>query len=160
MERDEYLDELGAFSRSITDTCPDSLFVTVIARHWLQDVAPARARDYGMEFWQRFGAVGVFYQLLNCWYRWRHTMTKRDTIVDTFGYAVLFALSLEQHASDINWRSVWLPATQPEIVEWQEYMIMEVLDVGMQYEPQPSHAWIALRIAYAQWMHAKELAWT
>lgn len=152
MTFEEYRVELIAFENAIVATCPDEGYKD-LAKLWLQHIAIDRAKLYGVDFWQRFGARGVFPQLLNCWYRYRHLHLQRDdpeaykdTMVDTFGFCVLYALSMKVDAYQIAWGTMWFP--DPKVIPFQEHLISHCWDQG-KYDLHSARE--AFRLAYSEY---------
>jgi hypothetical protein len=89
------------------------VFAEVVAIPWFKKIAPERSAAYGIEGLLRFGQVGVFYQIANCYYRWKTYMEKNgsravaiaDTLRDMFGYSILMAAveSIKPTDVDFDW---------------------------------------------------------
>jgi len=152
MELEEYKLRLKDWEITIRQECPEPRYSQTVVAFWCEAIAPNRAEEYGTEFWERFGPHGVFAQVMNCWYRWRHDPEEvsQDTLVDTFGYAMLYALSLNMKPKDIDWSMMFRPANNDvaDIHAAQEVLI-ERCWFDRQHTSTSARTMFA--IAYAEW---------
>jgi len=107
-------------------------FSMMIASDWFDEIAPQRASEYGVEGLLRFGPVGVFYQIANCYYRWKTLMERearveklRDTLMDTFGFGVIMAVITDQVPERIMWGWVFQEFNPDELFET---LLLDVMD--------------------------------
>lgn len=70
-----------------------------VCEHWFENIAPNRARQYGLECWERLGAKALIADLSACFYRCKndpHPDLMENAVVDHFGYSIIFWVCLEQ----------------------------------------------------------------
>lgn len=79
-------------------------YYSTIARHWFDNIGPAKTEEYGVMAWKRLGYRGIAGQLSGCFYRWTRMVSKGMTmadhsmlnaVVDAFGYAMLLHCALD-----------------------------------------------------------------
>lgn len=93
------LEEVDLWHGEFTASYPDQGFINTIANPWFEDIAPDRARAYGVMGLNELGEKGVVAQLFNCYLRWKTAEDGEDwwgihwdNFRDAFGYAVLMAV--------------------------------------------------------------------
>jgi len=154
MELEEYKRRLRDWESAIRATCPDERYSRTVVAFWCEQIAPNRAEEYGTEFWERFGPQGVFAQVMNCWYRWRASPhdVSHDTLVDTFGYAVLYAMSIGMVPNQGEWSLMWnapVRGMEVEAIEGAQEVLIERCWFGRQHSLTSGRVMFA--IAYNEW---------
>jgi hypothetical protein len=111
---DEYLNKLSQFKKHARNTCPDVRFIDDIIDPWFDEIAPARAYQYGVKGMTRFGARGVFAQQINCYSRWERFKEMdfhvdwTDTMRDMFGFGVIMNIVIGKAPTKVEWSEmVW-----------------------------------------------------
>ena len=100
-----YLEELSVWKEALDYKNEDPFFKTSITDVWFRDIAPDRAKEYGVICFQRFGPKGVVAQLLNCGCRLQTGLSDPiDTMRDMFGYSIMLGVVLRQLPNTLNFR--------------------------------------------------------
>lgn len=160
MTLEDYLDKLGEWQRHVVRTCEDEEFVNLIAWPWFSHIAPDRALAYGIETLNRFGTRGVMAQIINCVERYKrirdeqYVLAKgRDTYIDTFGYAVIMAITNGELPNAVNWPAdVW---KKHDPIAVYEEMIVDLWWPGKGHIDAGTKA---LSLAYGMWVEAWRIA--
>jgi hypothetical protein len=107
----QYLSELKMWKEALDDNSPDPFFTTSISDVWFNDIAPSRAKEYGVVCFQRFGPKGVVAQLLNCGCRLQIGLADpMDTMRDMLGYSVMLGVVLRQLPNSLNINGIFREA--------------------------------------------------
>lgn len=145
----QYLSTLSIWKEAIDQEVPDPFFKTSITDVWFRDIAPNRAKEYGVVCFQRFGPKGVVAQLLNCGCRLQTGLADpMDTMRDMFGYSIMLGVTLDQLPSTLNFKLAF-----KEIVISDQMAVIE--NNGWHansYKRIPSQG---IAVAYSSWQLLK-----
>jgi hypothetical protein len=114
LDLEAYIARLPLWGEKIRSTVPDPDFWEIVAKPWIDGIGPAKARQYGTECWDRFGARGIAAQVFNCYCRWKTMFRSEadlpamsDTLRDLLGFSVMMAVTTGKHPKMIHWDEVW-----------------------------------------------------
>ena len=108
-----------------------------VVHNWRYYIAPDKHADYGIECWERLGpkalvadVSAVFYRYKNLYGRHPHDRALLDAIIDAFGYAVIFTVTVIERSQ----------LTQPDLEDiYDEHIYAE--EVGATNELVIRQAW-------------------
>jgi len=138
------------WATAIDDHCPSSPFLNRFAAQWFVKIAPKRAEMYGTKGLFRFGPKGVAAQILNCYSRFERNPDWRseDTLLDLFGFGVLFAIVSEVSPADLDWEWVFTEGDSAKIFD---QFVERAWEPDKGDVPLLLAAETALALAYSAW---------
>jgi hypothetical protein len=158
MTLDRYINEiLPSWEYVILANSPSDEYNDRVIWPWFRNIAPVKAKLYGMEGWQRLGARGLVVELTGCYYRWKHLMEVKsdseyweapyiDCLRDAFGYAVMTGIIKYGTPDEAQPHEALIRHVNGmKAADYNERLIFEVWEGGI----ESMVFWDAIRMAYA-----------
>jgi hypothetical protein len=126
IDEDQYLERIAWHSEMLHG---QGEWYDRVVRVWASEVAPAKAKEYGIECWKRLGSKGLVVDINACFYRWlqlrsddaHSTTTTDNALIDLYGYTAMYCvcLSAEQHVGPMQYFSTTFSSFEPwRLNEW------------------------------------------
>lgn len=98
MKLDEYLERIAWHSQALSGQGP---WYQAVVKPWIENVAPHKTVEYGIECWQRLGSKGLIVDINACFYRWQRQRSMEwagpaldNALVDLYGYSAMYCVCL------------------------------------------------------------------
>jgi hypothetical protein len=120
MDLDQYLERIAWHSEALR--MHGDWFYSVV-QPWIEEVAPHKTVEYGIECWKRLGSKGLVVDINACYYRWQHQRgfglggpSLNNALVDLYGYTAMYCVCLaaERHMPQMPMSTNSFSDNEPE----------------------------------------------